>query len=122
MGLGVGWHSDGGGWRDVFQVGQETGQQRRLTIGRRIMLFAIMAVTWVKRLSMEYDEGNLILTEDERELLVFATMKEVEAQYPAPYFMGSLTEIKVEAEARIRLIQSRQDPVEGDQLRVSVLR
>ena len=64
----------------------------------------------------------MILTEDERELLVFATMKEVEAQYPAPYFMGSLTEIKVEAEARIRLIQSRQDPVEGDQLRVSVLR
>lgn len=73
------------------------------------MIFAIMAVTWVKRLSMEYDEGNLILTEDERELLVFATMKEVEAQYPAPY-----TEIKVEAEARIRLLQSRQDPVEGD--------
>lgn len=71
---------------------------------------------------MEYDEGNLILTEEERELLVFATMNKIEAQYPAPYFVGSLVEIKAEAEARIRLLQSRQDPVEGDQLRVSVLR
>lgn len=73
---------------------------------------------------MEYDEGNLILTEEERELLVFATMNKIEAQYPAPYFVGSLAEIKAEAEAeaRIRLLQSKQDPVEGDQLRVSVLR
>lgn len=71
---------------------------------------------------MEYDKGNLILTEEERELLVFATMDEIDAQYPAPYFVGSLSEIMAEAEARISLLQSRQDPVESDQQRISVLR
>lgn len=71
---------------------------------------------------MKYDKGNLILSEDERELLVFATMNEIDPQYPAPYFVGSMAEVKAEAEARIRLIQSKQDPVDGDQQRISVLR
>lgn len=71
---------------------------------------------------MEYDRGNLILTEEERELQVFATMNEIDAQRPVPCFVRSMAEVKAEAEARIRLIQSKQDPVEGDQQRSSVLR
>lgn len=51
---------------------------------------------------MKYDKGNLILSEEERELLVFATMNEINPQYPAPYFVGSMAEVKAEAEARRR--------------------
>lgn len=43
---------------------------------------------------MEYDKGNLILSEEKRELLVFAATNEIDAQRPARCFVGSMAEIK----------------------------
>lgn len=71
---------------------------------------------------MKYENGDLILSEEERALLALVTMNKIDAQYPASYFIGSMGEIKAEADEAIRHIQSKQDPDDRDTSRIEIIR
>lgn len=61
------------------------------------------------------------MSDIEIKVLAYALMTEIKEQYPAPYFIGSMTEIKAEAEAIIRMIQSKQGRDERDPARITLL-
>jgi hypothetical protein len=71
---------------------------------------------------MQFDNGQLILDEAERSLLSAASMKEINPQYPAAYFIGSLAEMKLEAEEYIKQIELKQDRDKRDAMKIEITR
>ncbi|MBU1776744.1 MAG: hypothetical protein KJ899_08895 [Gammaproteobacteria bacterium] len=71
---------------------------------------------------MQFENGNLLLNDEERNLLSVVSMKEIKAEYPAAYFVGSLAEMKVEAEQYIRQIELKQDQDKRDSLKIEIVR
>lgn len=71
---------------------------------------------------MKYENGILILDNDETQFLSMVAMKKVDREYPATEFIGSLVEMKDEAEKYIREIKAKQDPDKNDPLRIEVTR
>ncbi len=51
---------------------------------------------------MRYEKGKLILDDAETQFLSMITMKKTDREYPATEFIGSLIEMKGEAEKYIR--------------------
>ncbi|OIR08991.1 hypothetical protein GALL_89860 [mine drainage metagenome] len=70
---------------------------------------------------MQFENGNLILDDAERSLLSAVSMKEIKVEYPAAYFVGSLVEMKAEAELYIRQIGLKQDQDRRDVLRIEII-
>lgn len=50
---------------------------------------------------MEYINGELMLSEDDRFTLELVTIKSIKQQYLASYFVGSMREIKLQASEKI---------------------
>lgn len=71
---------------------------------------------------MQFENGNLILNDAERNLLSAVSMKEIKEEYPAAYFVGSLAEMKSEAELHIRQIELKQDQDKRDALKIEIIR
>lgn len=70
---------------------------------------------------MQFENGNLILDKAERTLLSAVSMKEIKEEYPAAYFVGSLAEMKAEAEQYIRQIELKQDQDKRDVLKIEIV-
>ncbi len=71
---------------------------------------------------MRFENGNLILNDAERCLLSTVSMKEIDSQYQAAYFVGSLAEMKAEAEQYLRQIELKQDQDRRDALKIEIIR
>lgn len=71
---------------------------------------------------MQFDDGYLILDEGERSLLSAVSMKDIDPQYPAAYFIGSLAQMKFEAEEYIKQIELKQDQDRRDALKIEITR
>lgn len=71
---------------------------------------------------MRFENGNLILDDAERYLLSTVSMKEIDSQYQAAYFVGSLAEMKAEAEQYLRQIELKQDQDRRDALKIEIIR
>jgi hypothetical protein len=69
---------------------------------------------------MRYEKGNLILDDAETQFLSMIAMKKADREYPAIEFIGSLVEMKGEAEKYIREAEAKQDPDKNDSLRIEV--
>jgi hypothetical protein len=69
---------------------------------------------------MKYENGILILDDSEAQFLSMVAMKKADREYPATEFIGSLVEMKGEAEKYILETESKQDPDKNDSLRIEV--
>lgn len=69
---------------------------------------------------MRYEKGTLILDDAETQFLSMVAMKKVDKQYTAAEFIGSLAEMKDEAEKYIRETEAKQNPDKNDPLRIEV--
>ncbi len=70
---------------------------------------------------MQFKNGNLVLSDAEIKLFSNVTMKNIDPQYPAAYFIGSLAEIKFDAEEYLSQIQSKQIHDERDHLKTKII-
>ena len=71
---------------------------------------------------MRYEKGNLILDDAETQFLSMISMKKADRGYPATEFIGSLVEMKGEAEKSIRETEAKQNPDRNDSSRIEVTR
>ena len=71
---------------------------------------------------MRYEKGKLILEDGETKFLSMVAMKKVDREYPATEFIGSLVEMKGEAEKYILETEAKQDPDRNDPSRIEVAR
>lgn len=71
---------------------------------------------------MKYEKGNLILDDAETQFLSMIAMKKADREYPATEFIGSLVQMKDEAEKYIQQTEAKQDPDKNDPLRIEVTR
>lgn len=71
---------------------------------------------------MRYEKGNLILDDADTQFLSMVAMKKADREYPATEFIGSLVQMKGEAEKYIRETEAKQDPDKNDSLRIEVTR
>ncbi len=69
---------------------------------------------------MQLKNGNLILSNDERNILHMATMNQIDGQYESTYFLSSLNKIKVSAADIIAEFESKQIPDVSDPLRIEL--
>ncbi len=72
--------------------------------------------------SMQFENGFLVLDADEIGLLSAVSMKYINPQYPAAEFVGSMAEMKAEAEKYIKQIEFKQYQDKRDALRIEVIR
>lgn len=70
---------------------------------------------------MRYCRGDLILSNVDRALLGFATMKQIELQYQAAYFIGSMLEIKAKTADWLREIELKQKADARDSAKIALL-
>ena len=71
---------------------------------------------------MRYEKANLILDDAETQFLSMIAMKKADREYPAIEFIGSLVQMKNEAEKYIHQTEATQDPGKNDPLRIEVIR
>ena len=71
---------------------------------------------------MKYEKGKLILDDAETQFLSMVAMKKADREYPATEFIGSLVEMKGEAEKYIWETEAKQDPDRNDPSRIEVTR
>ena len=70
---------------------------------------------------MEYFNGQLILSEEDQVALELVTMKTIELQYVASYFIGSMREIKLQAFEKIEEIEQAMDVNDRSSLQVELI-
>lgn len=70
---------------------------------------------------MRYCRGDLMLSNEDRELLGFATMNQIEVQYQASYFIGSMLEIKSQAADTIQKNELKQQADARDSAKMGLL-
>ncbi|MFA6203140.1 MAG: hypothetical protein WC710_08110 [Gallionella sp.] len=70
---------------------------------------------------MRYYQGNFILSDEDRELLGFTTMNQIEVQYQATYFIGSMLEIKSQAADTLQKIVLKQQADARDSAKMGLL-
>ncbi len=71
---------------------------------------------------MRYEKGILILDDAEIQFLSMITMKKADREYPAIEFIGSLVQMKDDAEKYIHQTEAKQDPDKNDPSRIEVTR
>lgn len=71
---------------------------------------------------MQFENGFLVLDDGERSLLSAVSMKNINPQYPAAEFVGSMAEMKAEAEKYIKQIESKHDQDKRDSLKIGITR
>jgi hypothetical protein len=70
---------------------------------------------------MRFFQGDLILSDEDRELLALATMNHIEMQYQASYFIGSMLEIKAQLVDSTEQIKSKQSAEARDSAKMALL-
>jgi len=69
---------------------------------------------------MKLENGNIVLSAVEIELLSLITMQQIDPQYQVEEFLGSMASIKAESQEFIRVKQSKPDFNERDTLEIGV--
>ncbi len=70
---------------------------------------------------MQFENGFLVLDDGERSLLSAVSMNDINPQYPAAEFVGSMAEMKAEAETYIKQIEIKQDLAQRDALKIEII-
>src|ERR1017187_8635952 len=69
---------------------------------------------------MKLENGNIVLSADEIELLSAAKMERIYSHYPVEEFIGSMASIKEECEEFIRRTKSKPDFSDRDTLKIEI--
>lgn len=75
----------------------------------------------IRKTNMEYFNGQLILSEEDQVTLELVTMKTIELQYVASYFIGSMREIKLQAFEKIEESEPAMDVNDRSSLQVELM-